>query len=324
MDFDIALWWNTWWPNLLRATIIIVLGLLIGRLARSLTDKLLHKAQEVDDRLSLQRAKTISVFLKSVIRVVVLGLIVMLILSEFGVEIGPIIAAAGVVGIAVGFGAQTLVQDFLSGTFLLTEGYLRVGDVIEVNGKSGTVEDINLRLVIIRDFAGDVHVIPNGEIRALTNRSYKFSRAVIEVGVAYRENTDKVVAIMERVGEELAKEMPDVIDNGPEIFGIDSFGDSAINWRVRFQTKPTQQWGVARAYRRRLKNAFDEAGIEIPFPHRTIYMGENHDGSAPFVHAKLYRPEGQQPEAHRESDDTVTTDDHVRDVVSRVGSDEDE
>ncbi|GBE30847.1 putative MscS family protein YkuT [bacterium BMS3Bbin04] len=103
---------------------------------------------------------------------------------------------------------------------------------------------------------------------------------------------------MEAVGNEIASEMKDVITDGPQIFGIDSFGDSAINWRVRFTTKPVEQWAVARAYRRRLKVAFDAAGIEIPFPHQTIYMGENHDGSAPFLHAKLYRANGQSPEPH--------------------------
>jgi moderate conductance mechanosensitive channel len=327
MEFDFAAWWVEWWPTMLRTTLIIVLGLIVGKVARSLTEKLLHKAQAVDDRLSLQRAQTITVFLKSVIRVVILGLIIVLILGEFGVEIGPIIAAAGVVGIAIGFGAQTLVQDFISGTFLLTEGYLRVGDVIEVNGKSGVIEDISLRLVVMRDFAGDVHVIPNGEIRTITNKSYKFSRAVIEVGVAYRENTDQIVAIMESVGNELAAEMKGSITAGPEIFGIDSFGDSAINWRVRFTTRPTEQWGIARAYRRKLKVAFDEAGIEIPFPHQTIYMGENHDGSAPFLHAKMYQAGGQAPEAHRDrpsSADAIKSAES-RDVLSGKGAaDEDE
>lgn len=299
MSFDFAGWWSAWGVTVLRALLILLLGLITGYLVRKLTDRMVDRAEQSEDRKSAQRQQTLSVFLKSVARVVIVGLVVVLILSEFGVEIGPIIAAAGVAGIAIGFGAQTLVQDFLGGTFMLTEGYLRVGDVVEVNGKAGLVEEISLRLLVLRDFGGNVHVIPNGEIRTFTNMTYQYSRALIEVGVAYREDNVRVEQILQEVGEQIAAEMSDVIEEGPEIFGIDAFADSSINWRVRFQTKPIQQWSVARAYRRALKQRFDDEGIEIPFPHRTLYFGEAHDGSAPFLHTKLYNPEGQPPEGHR-------------------------
>ncbi|MCB2213484.1 mechanosensitive ion channel family protein [bacterium] len=320
MEFDFAAWWGKWGMNLIHVGVILILGIIAGVVVRKLTDRMVAKAESLEDRRSAQRHKTLSVFLKSVAKVVILALVGVLILGEFGVEIGPLIAAAGIAGIAIGFGAQTLVQDFLGGTFLLTEGYVRVGDVLEVNGKAGLVEDISLRLLVMRDFAGNVHVIPNGEIRTITNMTYRFSRALIEVGVAYREDNDKVVRIMEEVGNEIAEEMKDVIEAGPEIFGIDSFGDSAINWRVRFQTKPIEQWNVARAYRRRLKRRFDEEGIEIPFPHRTVYMGENHDGTAPFLHTKMYRANGQEPEGHRDVDDAGDPVKRAGDVVSTEAS----
>lgn len=298
MNFDFATWWEASGTSIVRALIIILLALITGFALRKFADRMARKAEQIDDRRSAQRQQTLSVFLRSAVRVLVIGLAAVLILAEFGVEIGPILAAAGVAGIAIGFGAQTLVQDFLGGLFLLTEGYVRVGDVVQVNDKAGLVEEVSMRLLVLREFGGNVHVIPNGEIRTITHMTYQYSRALIDVGVAYREDSDHVVRIMEEEGKALAEEMSDVITEGPEIFGIDSFGDSAINWRVRFTTKPIQQWGVARAYRRRLKARFDAEHIEIPFPHRTLYMGESHDGSAPFLHVKRYDPNGTKPEGH--------------------------
>ncbi len=177
---------------------------------------------------------------------------------------------------APGFGAQSLVKDVIGGFFILLENHMNVGDVVQVAGKSGLVESINLRVTRLRDYYGEVHVIPNGEIAVLTNMTKGFSRAVLDIGVAYKEDVDKVMLIMKDVAEEMMNdpEWSDRILSDIDMAGLDSFGDSSVNIKARIDTKPLQQWSVAREYRRRLKNVFDEKGVEIPFPHVTLYMGE--------------------------------------------------
>jgi small conductance mechanosensitive channel len=200
----------------------------------------------------------------------------MMIMRELGIDVGPLLAGVGIVGLAVGFGAQSLVKDFLSGMFVLIENQYNVGDVIKAAGVSGLVEKITLRATTLRDLEGKVHIIPNGTIDVVTNMTREYSRFVLDIGVAYKENVDEVMAVLKGIGDEMAAdtEYSKLINAPLEILGVQDFGDSAVVIRVRFTTVPNHQWTVGREFRRRVKNTFDAKGIEIPFPHTTVYLGE--------------------------------------------------
>ncbi len=174
----------------------------------------------------------------------------------------------------------------ISGFFILLENHMNVGDVVEIAGKAGLVESINMRVTTLRDISGNVHIIPNGQIAVVTNMTKEYSRAVLEIGVAYKENVDDVMQVMKDVADELEKDpgFSYRILEPMEMLGLDSFGDSSINIKARITTKPREQWNVAREYRRRLKNTFDEKGIEIPFPHVTLYMGEGESRGVLRIH----------------------------------------
>lgn len=248
----------------------------IGRLRR-------HMEQEADDAEQIKRLNTLAQVARYVIVVVVTLVAAMLVLSEIGISIAPILATAGVLGIAIGFGAQSLVKDYFTGLFLLLENQVRQGDVIEVAGKGGLVEEMTLRYIRLRDYEGSVHYVPNGSIDTVTNRSRGFAYAVINVRVAYREAIDEVYALMHAVAAALRTD-PDWADRivgDLEMAGVDQLGESALVILCRFKVRALEQWGVRREFLYRLKKAFDAAGIEIPFPHLTVYAGQNKDGSAP-------------------------------------------
>lgn len=272
-------------PYIIRIFLIVIGALVVRSLLYSGLAILLKKAAERKEA-ALQRLQTLNSMMKNVITVFLWGLALILILGEIGIKLGPILAAVGVVGIAIGFGAQSLVKDIFSGFFFLLEGQVRLGDVIEANGKAGVVESITLRLVTIRDFKGNLHIIPHGAIETVTNMTIDFSRAVIEIGIAYREDPEEVMRVLMEEAK-LLKEDPEIgvnILQEPEVFGIDAFDDSSLLFKVRFMTKTSQQWNVARVYRRRIKTRFDRENIEIPFPHRTVYWGVDRDGAAPPLH----------------------------------------
>ncbi len=200
----------------------------------------------------------------------------LVILKEFGVEVAPILASAGVVGLAVGFGAQNLVRDVIAGFFIILENQIRVGDVAIVNGTGGLVEHINFRTTVLRDLAGMVHVFPNGSISTLSNLTTEWSAYVFDIGVAYKEDTDQVIEIIREVGRTLREDVKfsrSILED-VDIFGVDKFADSAVIIKGRIKTKPIKQWEVGREFLRRIKYAFDENNIEIPFPHRSVYYGE--------------------------------------------------
>jgi small conductance mechanosensitive channel len=200
----------------------------------------------------------------------------LMVLMEFGIEIGPIIASAGIVGLAVGFGAQNLVRDFISGFFIILENQIRVGDVAIINGTGGLVENINFRTTVIRDLSGVVHIFANGSITTLSNLTNEWSAYVFDIGVAYKENTDRVIEVMRAVGKSMREDEKygDLMLEDVDVFGVDKFADSAIVIKGRLRTKPIRQWEVGREFLRRVKLAFDEHGIEIPFPHLSLYFGE--------------------------------------------------
>lgn len=203
--------------------------------------------------------------------------VLLVILKQIGVDIAPVLASAGVVGLAVGFGAQNLVKDLIAGFFFILENQVRVGDVATVNGTGGLVEAINFRTIVLRDLSGTVHVFPNGSVTTLANLTREWSAYVFDLGVAYKEDTDKVVEIILQVGREM-KEDPQygryMLDDLPELFGVDKLGDSAVIIKGRLRTTPIKQWDLGREFLRRIKKAFDTQGVEIPFPHRTLYVGD--------------------------------------------------
>jgi small-conductance mechanosensitive channel len=260
--------------------VFLVVGGYVAIRILSLSLRRIRKFFEDDDPTTQsereKRAETLTRVINNVLLIVVWAIVGMMILRQLGVDIGPILAGAGIIGVAVGFGAQSLVKDFLAGIFIMIENQFRVGDVIQAAGQGGIVEKITLRTTTIRDLSGNVHVIPNGQIAVVTNMTKEWSRYMFDVGVAYKEDVDHVMEVLSEIGEELRKDekFGPMIREPLQILGVDSFGDSAVNIRVMFTTEPLQQWNVGREFRRRIKKTFDERGIEIPFPHRTIYLGE--------------------------------------------------
>lgn len=224
---------------------------------------------------------------------IVLGLVVGLIgLSEFGVNIGPLLAGAGIAGIAVGFGAQSLVKDVITGIFVLMQDAVSVGDVVDVGGgNSGFVEQITIRSIRMRDQSGTVIIVPFSEVSTVKNMTKDFSFALFEIGIAYREDVDYVIEVVTTLSEELRREEDFSwrITAPIEILGLDRFADSAVIIKARIKTRPIQQWTVMREFNRRMKRRFDDLGIEIPFPHQTIYFGADRAGQAPPVHIAVQR-----------------------------------
>ena len=240
-----------------------------------------------------RRAKTLVDLGRQIIMVVIWIVAGIMALQETGVEIGPILAGAGIAGVALGFGAQTLVADLIAGFFIILENQVRVGDAVKVNGVWGMIEQISFRTLVLRDFSGEVHIFPNGSIQTLSNQSNGWSAHVFHMGVAYKEDVDRVMEVMRGVMKEMHEDEKwgRLMLNEGQIQGLDSFDDSAVTIRGRIKTLPLEQYDVGREFNRRIKIAFDAQGIEIPFPHRTLYMGE---ASPPFT---ISGPDGQVRES---------------------------
>jgi len=262
---------------LLVAWVVLII---LGRLIRGVRVRV---SSRMNDPEFNKRAETLARVGRYLSSVIVSLITVILVLSELGVSVAPILGAAGVVGLAVGFGAQSLVKDFVTGFFLLLENQIRQGDVVQVGGHTGTVEQITLRFVQLRDYEGSVHYVPNGQITTVINMTRGFGNAVFEIGVAYREDIDEVMAVMRQVASALRAEpsFAERIEGDLDIAGVDRWDDSAVIIRCRIRCVAQQQWGVKREYLKRLKAAFDEQGIEIPFPHITLYAGQDRLGKAP-------------------------------------------
>ncbi len=241
--------------------------------------------------------------LASIVRNFALALIavvaVMAILSQFGIETGPLLAGAGIVGLALGFGSQKLVQDLITGLFILLGDTIRVGDVVDTGGKAGVVEAMSMRTITLRGYDGNVHTVPYSSIDTVTNMTKDFAYWVMDVGVAYQEDVDRVMAVLRELDEEMRREWPwrRLMLAPIDIAGLDRFGDSAVIVKARLKTRPGEQWGVGREFQRRMKKRFDELGIEIPFPHRTIYFGVDKEGRAPPLYVRTLDDE---PETHRD------------------------
>ena len=277
--------------NGIKIVLTVILTLIALKIAKGLSNRfivLVLKHGEEDEEFQ-KRTQTLGSIVRYTLIITILIVGTMIILREVGIEIGPLIAAAGIVGLAVGFGAQSLVKDVITGFFILLEYQIRVGDVVEIAGKTGIVEKMNLRTTMLRDLAGNAHYVPNGAIDAVTNMTKEYSRYVFDIGVAYREDVDEVMNVIKEVDEELRKDpaFKDDILEPLEVLGLDQFADSAIIIKARTTTKPIKQWYVGREFNRRLKKKFDEKDIEIPFPHVTLYMGQDKQGQSPPVHVSL-------------------------------------
>jgi small conductance mechanosensitive channel len=283
-DMDSLREWLPAGGTLLRVAIILLLAWVVLRLSRKLirTFSAYMNARAATGE-ETKRIETLARVFRYAATVVISLVAGMLALSELGISIAPILGAAGVVGIAVGFGAQSLIKDYFNGFFLLLENQIRQGDVVEAAGKSGLVEEVTLRYIQLRDYEGSVHYIPNGLISTVTNRSRGFAYAVINVGIAYRESVDEALEVMRETGAQLraSEAFADKILEDIDIAGVDNWADSAVILRCRFKTAPLEQWGVRREFLRRLKAAFDARGIEIPYPHLTLYAGQDKEGKAP-------------------------------------------
>jgi len=270
-----------------RIALILFLAWLVTiavkKLLKKMRTQLFEKSRLAKDftEETSKRADTITRLISQAVMITLWIIVTLVILKEIGLEIAPILAGAGIVGLAVGFGAQNLVRDVLSGFFFILEDQVRVGDVAVVNNTGGMVEEINFRTIVLRDLQGVVHVFPNGAVTSLSNMTKSWSGYVFDLGVAYKEDTDRVVNVILQVGKDLKGDETygQLMIEPIEIFGVDKFSDSAVIIKGRIKTKPLQQWFVGREFLRRVKYAFDAQGIEIPFPHRTVYFGE---ASKPF------------------------------------------
>ena len=267
-------------PGLLIALVLFflafkIIGFSLKKLKRSLLNRA-YKNDKLDAVEAEKRILTLTSIIHGLIKIILWVIFLMIILQKFGINIAPILASAGIIGLAVGFGAQELVRDFISGFFIILENHIRSGDVAIINGTGGLVEKIEFRTTTLRDFSGVVHIFQNGKISNISNMTKDWSAMVFDIGVAYKENPQVVMDLMKQVGDELQNdpEFKDKIIEPMEIFGLDKFADSAIIIKARLKTKPIQQWVVGREYRKRLKYAFDKHNIEIPFPHTTVYWGD--------------------------------------------------
>jgi moderate conductance mechanosensitive channel len=246
---------------------------------RNRTPSVLLPTAEVSVRSS-QRVEALSTVLRSVVSVVVWTIAAFLILGRLGINLGPLLAGAGVIGVAIGFGSQSLVRDFLSGIFILVEDQFGVGDIVDLGGANGVVEVVSLRTTRLRSVDGTVWHVPNGEIRQVGNKSQHWSRALLDIQVAYATDIPLARSVIKRAADEVWKEEPEVILEEPELWGVENLGSHGVDIRLVVKTQPSKQWDVSRLIRERVKAAFDEEGIEIPFPQQTVWMRPDMAGAA--------------------------------------------
>jgi moderate conductance mechanosensitive channel len=267
----------------LKIVVIVLLAALVSRLVRRGIKRFVRSMEGAPASLlstgpvqlrGAQRAETIGAVLRSIATASIWTIAVFMILAEFSINLGPLIAGAGIVGVAIGFGAQSLVRDFLSGMFMLVEDQFGVGDVIDVGEASGVVEGVSLRTTRIRSVDGTVWHVPNGEIHRVGNKSQQWSRALIDFQVAYDTDIPKAREVIKRVADEVwhDDELCAFVLEEPEVWGVENFGPDGVDIRLVMKTSPADQWKVMRELRQRMKAAFDAEGIEIPFPQRTVHV----------------------------------------------------
>ncbi len=259
---------------LIGAIAYLIFQTIVPRLVRRTVAVKMQGKPEVEVQ---KRGRTISRVIRNTIGLIIIVLILITILPEFGVNIGPLLASLGILGLAIGFGAQSLVKDVINGLFILIENQYGIGDVVKVAGIAGLVEEVNLRRTVLRDLDGIVHYIPNGEINIASNFTKEFSRVNMNISVAYGENLDRVIEVINMVCSAMAeeKEWKEKMIKVPQVLRVDALGDSGIEIKILGETQPLAQWDVMGELRKRIKQEFDKEGIEIPWPHMKIYFGNN-------------------------------------------------
>ena len=266
----------------LRVVLILLLAYALVRIIRLLVSRFEHELNRGTGLDALERAKrarTLGSVINKVASVLIAGIATLTVLREFDVDIAPVLTGAGIAGLAIGFGAQTLVRDIISGFFLILEDQVRVGDVAAINGTGGLVEELNLRTIVLRDLEGTVHVFPNGSITTLANRSKDFSYYVVDVPISYREDPDRIAALLRNIGAELQADStfgPFILEP-IEVLGVDAFADWSVQIKARIKTMPLKQWEVGRELRRRIRKIFEDENIEIPFPERVVTIRSGAD-----------------------------------------------
>lgn len=266
----------------IRVLVIIIIAVALYLLLRHFTPLVIkrHVSRQMKKQSKAEiqkRVTTLSSVLVTAGTIIIVIFAIITMLPEFGVNIAAMLAGLGIVGIAVGFGAQSLIRDFLAGIFILLEDQYRVGDVAKIAGIAGLVENIGLRRTILRDLDGIVHSIPNGEIRVASNFTKLYSRVNLNISVAYGEDLDRVIEVINRVCKEMAEEPKWSADfvSTPKVLRVDNLGDSGIDIKILGDTKPMRQWDIMGELRLRIKRTFDKEGIEIPWPHTKVYFGNN-------------------------------------------------
>jgi small conductance mechanosensitive channel len=262
----------------LRILIVALAAYFLHRIIRRVIEKAVRIAVVPDKNISRvaekKREDTLISIFSGISRISIITIATLIILSEFGVKIGPLLAGAGIVGLAVGFGGQYLIRDLIAGLFIIIENQFRVGDVVNFEGTTGMVEEISLRMTTLRDLDGTVHFVPHGEIRKAANLTRNFSRVNIDIGIAYDSDLEHVISVVNKTGNEMAEDplWKENIINAPQFLRVNEFADSSIVIKILGETQPSKQWDVSGEFRKRLKIAFDREGIEIPFPQRVIHQ----------------------------------------------------
>jgi small conductance mechanosensitive channel len=263
-----------WGGVILRLILIIILAKLVLRFGYSLIDRIFKDKNNI---ITLgNKSETFSGLFKSLLRYLIIFVSILMILREF-VDITPILAGAGIAGLAVGFGAQSLVKDIITGFFVIIEDQFSVGDHVTIDSYSGIVEHVGLRVTKVRDFGGQLHIFPNSRIEIITNHSQGPQRALVDIPVTYEENVDHVLEALREICEKFSREYP-AVREGPEVLGVVNLGDSEVVVRIIAKTEPMQQWYIERELRRVIKNHFEQTGIEIPYPRRVLLMRSEKTG----------------------------------------------
>ncbi len=269
-------------PDVGMTVVVILLAIIVWlisvRVGHRYVERLAARSHEGGTHAAAERAQRVTTLwrvVRSLFAVAVIVVVVLTIMAIWGIPIGPLVAVGTVVGVALGFGAQDMVRDFIAGFLIVAEDQFSIGDVVTIADATGTVEEIQLRVTVLRDLEGRVHYVPNGQIKVATNYTQGFSQVVVDVSVAYKENVDNVIDVIQSELEDFAAspEWSELLTDEPVILGVNELGDSSVDLRVLLVTTPDDRWSVKREFLRRIKNRFDAESIEIPFPHLTVMQG---------------------------------------------------
>ena len=284
MEEKMTAWFDSIVPWLLsngiRIAAIIIVAIVLKKIVHGIIVRAVKLSVSREDFITPEarrkRENTLSNLFTVTLRTLIVIISGLMVMEQLGIKIGPILAAAGIVGLAFGFGGQYLIRDIITGLFIIMENQFRIGDVVNINGTGGLVEDVTLRKTTLRDLDGTVHHIPHGEIKMVSNLTKDFSRVNMNLGISYNSNLEHVIRVVNQVGNDLAQDpdFKDIILKPIQFLRVDDFADSSIEIKMLGETRPIRQWDVAGEFRKRLKIAFDKEGIEIPFPQRVLHYAK--------------------------------------------------